>query len=91
MKDLSDVHDGQVTSVEFSKDGTLVATASRDNTVKVTDMRTYRVLHELQGSSRGKPCHAMPCCTMPCHAMRSLLPFGTGTSSALLDLLENHP
>jgi WD40 repeat protein len=54
MKDLSDIHDGQVTSVEFSKDGTLVATASRDNTVKITDMRTYRVLHELQGSSRGK-------------------------------------
>lgn len=52
MHDLDTVHDGQVTSVEFSKDGSYVLTASRDNTVAIVDIRTYQVVRKLEGSSR---------------------------------------
>lgn len=42
MHDFEDLHSGQVTSVEFSKDGTHIVTCSRDNTVKIVDIRTYK-------------------------------------------------
>jgi len=50
--DLSDSHDGQVTSVEFSEDGLMAVTASRDNTVRVIDMRTYKTLQTMAQSSK---------------------------------------
>jgi WD40 repeat protein len=50
MHDLSEAHDGQVTSAEFSRDGLLVATASRDNQVRIIDMRTYKVLQTMASS-----------------------------------------
>jgi len=50
MHDLGDLHGGQATSVEFSKDGLLAATASRDHTVKIVDIRTYKTLHVLEGT-----------------------------------------
>jgi WD40 repeat protein len=54
MHDLDEIHDGQATSVEFSKDGCHVVTCSRDNTVKITDIRTYKVISVLEGSAKCK-------------------------------------
>lgn len=45
---LSGVHTKQVTSVSLSSDGNFLLTASRDNTLKVVDMRTYEVLQSLE-------------------------------------------
>ena len=52
MHVMEDIHNGQATSVEFNRDDSLVVTCSRDNTVKVTDMRTYRVLQVFEGTSK---------------------------------------
>lgn len=49
VKDLDDVHHQQVTSVEFSRDGQLCVSNSRDNTLKIVDTRTWRPLHSFEG------------------------------------------
>jgi WD40 repeat protein len=52
MKDLDELHTQQVTSVEFSKDGYTLLTNSRDNAVKLIDIRTFRTLTTLEGSAK---------------------------------------
>jgi autophagy-related protein 16 len=44
VHEISDAHAGQVTSVQYSTDGQYVLSASRDNTLKIIDVRTYEVL-----------------------------------------------
>jgi len=41
---LTGIHTGQVTSVTFSPDGNTLLTNSRDNSLKLVDLRTYKVL-----------------------------------------------
>jgi autophagy-related protein 16 len=43
--DVRDLHDKAVTSVRVSSDGQLCATLSRDNSVKIVDLRTLQVQH----------------------------------------------
>ena len=49
VKDLDVIHHQQVTGVEFSRDGALIVTTSRDHTVNVVDTRTWLSLHVLEG------------------------------------------
>eukprot|EP01130_Rhizamoeba_saxonica_P015026 TRINITY_DN665_c0_g2_i1.p1 TRINITY_DN665_c0_g2~~TRINITY_DN665_c0_g2_i1.p1 ORF type:complete len:537 (+),score=103.49 TRINITY_DN665_c0_g2_i1:48-1658(+) len=41
VHEISDIHSGQITSVTLSPDGTHVLTNSRDNTLKLIDIRTF--------------------------------------------------
>jgi WD40 repeat protein/nucleotide-binding universal stress UspA family protein len=51
-------HTGELTDLSFSHDGRLLASASRDGTVKLWDVPTWTLLSELQdGSMRDAPCH----------------------------------
>ncbi|RHZ49966.1 hypothetical protein Glove_508g52 [Diversispora epigaea] len=43
IKELTGIHLGQITSVSVSPDGSKVLTNSRDNTLKLVDLRTYDV------------------------------------------------
>ncbi|EXX54110.1 Asc1p [Rhizophagus irregularis DAOM 197198w] len=43
IKELTGIHLGQITSVSVSPDGAKVLTNSRDNTLKIVDLRTYDV------------------------------------------------
>ena len=52
VKDVDDVHHQQVTGVEFSRDGQLLVTTSRDHTVAVIDCRTWQALHTLEGPNK---------------------------------------
>uniref|UniRef100_A0A6B2L1P0 Uncharacterized protein n=1 Tax=Arcella intermedia TaxID=1963864 RepID=A0A6B2L1P0_9EUKA len=44
IKDLSNIHTGQITGVTLSADGRYLVTSSRDNTIKQIDLRTYEVV-----------------------------------------------
>ncbi|KAI9313093.1 WD40-repeat-containing domain protein [Dichotomocladium elegans] len=48
IKELSGVHTGQVTSVSVSPDGSSLLTNSRDNTLKLVDLRMYHVIATFQ-------------------------------------------
>lgn len=52
MQDLDSVHTQSASCAEFSRDGNLVVTNSRDNTLKVIDVRTFKVLHILRGNTK---------------------------------------
>ncbi len=54
MHDFDELHTQQATGVEFSKEGTLMLSTSRDNTVKLVDVRTYKTLFELTGTTKCK-------------------------------------
>lgn len=54
MHDLEDLHAQQATSVEFSKDGMYIVTNSRENLIKITDIRTFKVVHTLEGTEKSK-------------------------------------
>ncbi|TMW55517.1 hypothetical protein Poli38472_010399 [Pythium oligandrum] len=41
VQEVKDIHDDQVTSVSFARDGNRVLTNSRDNTLRVLDTRTF--------------------------------------------------
>ncbi|CAO3694663.1 unnamed protein product [Rhizopus stolonifer] len=51
IADLASVHSGQITSVSMSPDGSSLLTNSRDNTLKIIDVRTYHVLKTLKADS----------------------------------------
>lgn len=51
IADLTNVHSGQITSVSMSPDGSSLLTNSRDNTLKIIDVRTYHVLKTLKADS----------------------------------------
>ena len=44
VKEISGIHAGQITSVNVSPDAYQILTCSRDNTLKVIDLRTFSVL-----------------------------------------------
>jgi len=44
IHELSNIHSGQITSVSTSIDTNYILTNSRDNTIKVIDVRTYEVI-----------------------------------------------
>ena len=52
VRDVDDVHHQQVTGVEFSRDGQLLCTTSRDHTVAVIDSRTWQALQVLEGPNK---------------------------------------
>lgn len=52
LKDLPEVHMQQATSVDFSQDGTMVVTNSRDNSLQIIDIRTFKVLKTLKGTDK---------------------------------------
>lgn len=52
MHDLDEIHVQQVTSVDFSRCGSYVVTNSRDNTVKLIDVRTWKILKEFEGTTK---------------------------------------
>jgi len=52
IHDLTDIHTQQATCVDFSRDGTQIVTNSRDNTLKVVDVRTWKVLMILRGAPK---------------------------------------
>lgn len=41
---MDDIHENQITSVSLSVDGTKVLTNSRDNSLKLIDLRTHELL-----------------------------------------------
>ncbi|KAG9292434.1 hypothetical protein G9A89_015304 [Geosiphon pyriformis] len=47
IKELNGIHLGQITSVSVSPDGSKVMTNSRDNTLKLIDLKTYEVVQTL--------------------------------------------
>jgi len=49
--DLAELHVGQVTSVSISPDGTKILSNSRDNTLKIVDIRTYEVLNRFSNEN----------------------------------------
>ncbi|CAO3697135.1 unnamed protein product [Rhizopus microsporus] len=51
IKELTGVHNGQVTSVSMSSDGMYLLTNSRDNTLKIIDVRMYDILKSFQADS----------------------------------------
>ncbi|KAI9265517.1 autophagy protein 16 [Helicostylum pulchrum] len=51
IKELTGIHNGQVTSVSMSPDGTSVLTNSRDNTLKIIDVRMYDIVRTFQADS----------------------------------------
>jgi autophagy-related protein 16 len=52
MHDAENVHTQQATAVEFSRDGLLAVSTSRDNTVKVLDLRTWKVLKTMENTGK---------------------------------------
>ncbi|KAI8333076.1 WD40-repeat-containing domain protein [Chlamydoabsidia padenii] len=48
IKDLNGIHTDQITSVCVSPDGSSVLTNSRDNTLKIVDLRMYEVIHSFK-------------------------------------------
>ncbi|CEI93666.1 hypothetical protein RMCBS344292_07897 [Rhizopus microsporus] len=51
IKELTGVHNGQITSVSMSSDGMYLLTNSRDNTLKIIDIRMYDILKSFQADS----------------------------------------
>jgi len=51
IQDLGGIHDGQITSVEISPDGWSILTNSRDNTLKIIDIRTYDIVQTFSNQS----------------------------------------
>ncbi|KAI8987983.1 WD40-repeat-containing domain protein [Mycotypha africana] len=51
IKELTGIHNGQITSVCMSPDGVSLLSSSRDNTLKIIDVRTYEVLKSFQADS----------------------------------------
>ncbi|KAI7879026.1 WD40 repeat-like protein [Lichtheimia hyalospora FSU 10163] len=51
IKELSDIHKGQITSVSVSPDGSSLLTNSRDDTLKILDLRMYNVVATLRAST----------------------------------------
>lgn len=47
VKEVTGIHLGQITSVCPSTDGSQILTNSRDNTLRILDMRTYETLSVL--------------------------------------------
>ncbi|CAG8549285.1 9087_t:CDS:10 [Paraglomus occultum] len=47
IKEMTGIHLGQITSVSVSPDGSKVLTSSRDNTLKIVDLRSYEVVQTL--------------------------------------------
>ena len=47
VKEVQGIHLGQITSVCPSPEGTQILTASRDNTLRIVDVRTYETLSVL--------------------------------------------
>lgn len=57
IHELKELHTQQVTGVDFSRDGVLAVTNSRDNTLRIVDARMWRVVHALaeeKGNFRNK-------------------------------------
>jgi len=48
IKELTGIHLGQITSLSISPDGSKILTNSRDNTLKLTDLRMYEVSNTFQ-------------------------------------------
>ncbi|KAK9717704.1 hypothetical protein K7432_006027 [Basidiobolus ranarum] len=48
IKELSGIHQAQITSVGVTSDGCKMLTSSRDNTLKLIDLRNYQTLHVYQ-------------------------------------------
>jgi autophagy-related protein 16 len=68
IHDLGEIHYQQVTSVSFSTDGGTVLTCSRDNTVKLVDTRTWKVLKTYTGTVKQEfvnGCNWNTCCFSP--------------------------
>ncbi|OBZ87415.1 Protein tipD [Choanephora cucurbitarum] len=51
IKELTGVHNGQITSVCMSPDGNTFLTNSRDNTLKIIDVRMYDIVRSFQADS----------------------------------------
>jgi len=49
---LDNLHLEQLTSAEWSRDGNQVVTNSRDSTLKLIDVRTFKVLRQFKGDSK---------------------------------------
>ncbi|KAI8981030.1 WD40-repeat-containing domain protein [Pilobolus umbonatus] len=50
-KDLAGVHQGQITSVSMSHDGYSLLTNSRDNTLKIIDVRMYEIVKSFEADT----------------------------------------
>ncbi|ORX90253.1 WD40 repeat-like protein [Basidiobolus meristosporus CBS 931.73] len=48
IKDLGGIHQAQITSVGVTPDGSKMLTSSRDNTLKLVDLKNYETLHTYQ-------------------------------------------
>jgi autophagy-related protein 16 len=48
VHEYTNIHKQQITSVNFSRDGTLLLTAARDNLLQIIDLRTHKILHTLK-------------------------------------------
>ncbi|KAI8331108.1 WD40-repeat-containing domain protein [Blakeslea trispora] len=51
IKELTGIHNGQITSVSMSPDGNTFLTNSRDNTLKMIDVRMYDIVRSFQSDS----------------------------------------
>eukprot|EP01126_Amoeba_proteus_P058946 TRINITY_DN7668_c1_g1_i3.p1 TRINITY_DN7668_c1_g1~~TRINITY_DN7668_c1_g1_i3.p1 ORF type:complete len:240 (+),score=38.86 TRINITY_DN7668_c1_g1_i3:503-1222(+) len=63
--DLSSVHSQQITSVSLSPDGWSVLTFSRDNTLKIVDIRRYEALQVFTNESFMNPSSYARACFSP--------------------------
>eukprot|EP01114_Cavostelium_apophysatum_P017663 TRINITY_DN5303_c0_g1_i1.p1 TRINITY_DN5303_c0_g1~~TRINITY_DN5303_c0_g1_i1.p1 ORF type:complete len:550 (+),score=120.92 TRINITY_DN5303_c0_g1_i1:166-1815(+) len=59
------LHTGQITSVALSYDGQTILTNSKDNTLKLLDVRTYQVLQTFSSESYRNGANWNQCCFSP--------------------------
>ena len=61
IKELPEIHDEAITSVKYMPDGNQILTNSRDNTLKLIDIRTFNVVKTLRSEdySNGNDCNTV--------------------------------
>lgn len=65
IKELSGVHSGQVTGLSVSPDGLKILSNSRDNTLKLFDLRTYELLYTYEAEGYKVPMNFVKPCFSP--------------------------
>ena len=65
IKEITDIHSGQVTSLDVSFDSHEILSCSRDNTIKLLDMRTFETLTTFSSESFRTSSNQVRACLSP--------------------------